>query len=313
MPRKQIVILDKETLGADLDFSALTKFGDITEFKITTSDETLDRIQNAHIVITNKVLITAEMMQKAPKLELICIAATGMNNVDLDAAEKLNIPVKNVTGYSTNSVVQHTFSLLFYLMEHMHYYNDTVRSGLWSISGLFTDVSQPFHEISGKKWGIIGMGSIGQEVAKIATAFGAHVGYYSTSGENTSQPYLHQPLDVLLSTSDIISIHAPLNDKTYALINENNLPLLKKNAVLLNLGRGGIINEPDLAYALDRQEIYAALDVLEKEPIEPSNPLMKIENKERLLITPHIAWTSVEARQKLLKGVVKNIEEFLKG
>ena len=313
MPRKQIVILDKETLGADLDFSALTKFGDITEFKITTSNETLDRIQNAHIVITNKVLITAEMMQKAPKLELICIAATGMNNVDLDAAEKLNIPVKNVTGYSTNSVVQHTFSLLFYLMGHMPYYDNSVRSGLWSISGLFTDVSQPFHEIAGKKWGIIGMGSIGQEVAKIATAFGAHVGYYSTSGKNTSQPYLQQPLDVLLSTSDIISIHAPLNDKTYALINEDNLPLLKENAVLLNLGRGGIINEPDLAYALDRQEIYAALDVLEKEPIEASNPLMKIENKERLLITPHIAWTSIEARQTLLKGVVKNIEEFLKG
>jgi len=311
MLRKQIVILDQETLGADLDLSPLEQFGDVTQFKITTKDETLERIQNAHIVITNKVVITEEMMQKSPKLELICIAATGMNNVDLDAAKKLNIPVKNVAGYSTNSVVQHTFSLLFYLMEHMHYYDETVRSGLWSISGLFTDVSRPFQEISGKKWGIIGMGSIGQEVAKIATAFGAHVSYHSTSGANTSQPYLHQPLDVLLSTSDIISIHAPLNDKTYALINEENLPLLKKGAILLNLGRGGIINEADLAYALDRQDIYAGLDVLEKEPIDANNPLMKIEQKERLLITPHIAWASIEARRKLLEGIVKNIQDFV--
>jgi len=314
MLRKQIVILDQETLGADLDLSALEQFGDVTKFKTTIENETFSRIQNAHIVITNKVVITAEMMQKSPKLELICIAATGMNNVDLDAAEKLNIPVKNVAGYSTNSVVQHTFSLLFYLMEHMPYYDEAVRSGLWSMSGLFTDVGRPFHEIAGKKWGVIGMGSIGQEVAKIATAFGAHVGYYSTSGANTaSHPYLHQPLDVLLSTSDIISIHAPLNDKTYALINEENLPLLKKNAILLNLGRGGIINEPDLAYALDRQEIYAGLDVLEKEPVDANNPLMHIAHQERLLITPHIAWASIEARQKLLKGIVKNIEDFLKG
>ena len=312
MLRKQIVILDQETLGADLDLSALEQFGDVTKFKTTIENETFSRIQNAHIVITNKVVITAEMMQKSPKLELICIAATGMNNVDLDAAQKLNIPVKNVAGYSTNSVVQHTFSLLFYLMEHMPYYDETVRSGLWSMSGLFTDVGQPFHEIAGKKWGVIGMGSIGQEVAKIATAFGAHVGYYSTSGANTtSHPYLHQPLDVLLSTSDIISIHAPLNDKTYALINEENLPLLKKNAILLNLGRGGIINEPDLAYALDRQEIYAGLDVLEKEPIDANNPLMHIAHQERLLITPHIAWASIEARRKLLAGIVSNIETHL--
>jgi len=313
MSRKQIVILDKETLGSDLDISALRQFGDVIEFKITTANETFDNIKNANIVITNKVVITAEMMEKSPKLELICIAATGMNNVDLDAAQKLNIPVKNVAGYSTNSVVQHTFSLLFYLMEHMDYYDHSVRSGLWSMSGLFTNVGHPFHEIAGKKWGIIGMGSIGKEVAKVATAFGAHVGYYSTSGESRSSSYLQQPLDVLLSTSDIISIHAPLNDKTYALINENNLPFLKDKAVLLNLGRGGIINETDLAYELERREIYAGLDVLEQEPIEAGNPLMKIKHQERLLITPHIAWASIEARENLLKGIVENIETYLKG
>lgn len=310
--RKQIVILDVETLGEDLDLSPLEKFGDVTKYKNSTIDETLERIQNAHIVISNKVVLTEEMMMKAPKLELICIAATGMNNVDLEAAKKLNIVVKNVAGYSTQSVVQHTFAMLFYLLEHMKYYDDVVQTGLWTISGLFTDVSHPFHEIAGKKWGIIGMGTIGKEVAKVATAFGATVSYYSTSGNNTDTGYISQPLDVLLSTSDIVSIHAPLNDKTYALINETNLPLLKEKAVLLNLGRGGIINETDLAYELDRREIYAGLDVLEKEPIDMQNRLMQIEHKERLLITPHIAWTSIEARKKLLEGIVTNIKSFLK-
>ena len=309
--RKKIVILDTETLGEDLDLTPLEQFGDVTGYKTTTVDETLGRIQGAHIIISNKVVLTKEMMRQCADLELICIAATGMNNVDLEAAQELGIAVKNVAGYSTQSVVQHTFAILFYLLEHMKYYDNVVQNGLWSMSGLFTDVSRPFHEIAGKKWGIIGMGTIGQEVAKIATAFGAHVGYYSTSGQNTDHPYLNQPLDVLLATSDIISIHAPLSEKTYSLISENNLPLLKEKAILLNLGRGGIINETDLAYELDRREIYAGLDVLEKEPIDANNRLLQIVNKERLLITPHIAWTSIESRKKLLEGIVKNIKSFL--
>jgi len=309
--RKQIVILDTLTLGEDLDLTALEKFGDIRAYKNSTVDETFERIQSAEIVISNKVVLTEEMMQKSPKLALVCIAATGMNNVDLNAAQKLGIIVKNVSGYSTQSVVQHTFGMLFYLIEHLNYYNGAVQTGLWSMSGLFTDLSHPFYEISGKKWGIIGMGTIGKEVAKVATAFGAKISYYSTSGNNLDQPYINQPLDLLLSTSDIISIHAPLNEKTYALINETNLPLLKNKAVLLNLGRGGIINETDLAYELDRREIYAGLDVLEKEPLDPHNRLNQIEHKERLLITPHIAWTSIEARKRLLEGIIANIKSFL--
>ena len=310
--RKQIVILDNETLGKDLDLSVLKKLGDVTLYKNTMPDETLKYIQNAHIVISNKVVLTKEIMQKSPKLELICIAATGMNNVDLTAAQNLGIVVKNVTGYSTQSVVQHTFAMLFYLLEHLKYYDSIVQTGLWGMSGLFTNVSHPFYEISGKKWGIIGLGTIGKEVAKIATAFGATVSYHSTSGQNLESTYLHQPLDVLLTTSDIISIHAPLNDKTFALINETNLPLLKEKAILLNLGRGGIINETDLAYELNRREIYAGLDVLEKEPIDLINRLNQIKHKERLLITPHIAWTSIEARRKLLAGIIENIKKFLK-
>jgi glycerate dehydrogenase len=309
--RKQIVILDTETLGEDLDLDILSQFGDVTRYRNTLPEETLERIRPAHIVISNKVVLTKEMMEKSPYLKLVCIAATGMNNVDLSAAEALNITVKNVAGYSTQSVVQHTFAMLFYLREHLKYYDSIVQTGLWSMSGLFTDVSHPFSEIHGKKWGIIGMGTIGKEVAGVATAFGATVSYYSTSGKNHTSQYLQQPLDILLSTSDIISIHAPLNENTYGLINETNLPLIKEGGILLNLGRGGIINETDLAYTLDRREIYAGLDVLEKEPIDMQNRLMQIEHKERLLITPHIAWTSIEARKKLLEGIANNIKTHL--
>jgi glycerate dehydrogenase len=311
MMRREIVILDVETLGSDLDLSVLEAFGNVTKYQTTQASEVQSKIEDAHIVITNKVVLTQEMLSLARHLELVCIAATGMNNVDLDAAKALNIAVKNVAGYSTASVVQHTFAMLFYVGEHLKYYDNVVQTGLWSLSGLFTDVSHPFGEIAGKKWGVIGLGSIGLQVANVASAFGAEVCYYSTSGNNHNTTYPERSLEELLKTCDIVSIHAPLNDATYALLNDTNLPLLKEKAILLNLGRGGIVNETDLAYELDRREIYAALDVLEQEPIDMENPLMKIEHKERLLITPHIAWTSIEARKKLLEGIVENIATFV--
>ena len=306
-----IVILDAKTLGDDLDISVLDAFGTVTVYQTTSREETLERIQIADIIITNKVVITANMMEEAPRLKLICIAATGMNNVDLGAAQYKGIEVKNVAGYSTKSVVQHTFAMALYLLEKMAYYDAVVKDATWTESGLFTDVSHPFYEISGKKWGIIGFGAIGQEVAKIATAFGAEVSYHSTSGKNLHHGYPHQSLEFILRDCDIISIHAPLNDDTYNLINEINLPYMKDDAILLNLGRGGIINETDLAFELDRRSLYAGLDVLEEEPMNLNNRLNEVKHKERLLITPHMAWTSIEARKKLLEGIVANIQEFL--
>lgn len=307
----KVVILDAKTLGSDLDLSVLDTFGDVISYQTTSADETLERIQIADIVITNKVVLSANIMSQAPKLKLICIAATGMNNVDLDAAKFQGIEVKNVAGYSTKSVVQHTFSMALYLVEKMAYYDATVKDMTWSNSGLFTDISHPFYEISGKKWGIIGFGTIGQEVAKIATAFGAEVSYHSTSGKNLNHAYPHQSLEFILKDCDIISIHAPLNDDTYNIINENNLPYMKDDAILLNLGRGGIVNETDLAFELDRRTLYAGLDVLEQEPLTLNNRLNEVKHKERLLITPHIAWASIEAREKLLEGIVENIQTFL--
>ena len=307
----KLALLDAETLGADLDLSPLETFGELEVYEITEPDETLDNIDDAEIVITNKVVIDRAIMQAAPQLKLICVAATGTNNIDLDAAEELGIAVKNVAGYSTQSVTEHTFAMLFAIVKKMEYYTLYARGGAWSQSPIFTHLDQPFWEIAGKRWGIIGMGAIGRNVARIATAMGAEVVYHSTSGTNTDQPYTHLDLDELLSTSQIVSIHAPLNDQTRDLIGADNLPLLSEGAIILNLGRGGIINEAALAKELDRRELYAGLDVLETEPVTAYHPLMHIHHIERLLLTPHIAWGSVEARQKLLEGIVNNIQNFL--
>jgi lactate dehydrogenase-like 2-hydroxyacid dehydrogenase len=308
----KIVLLDAKTLGEDLDLSIFEKFGTFISYETTSAKKTMRRIEDADIVLTNKVVITQEMMERASRLKLICITATGMNNVDLKSAKSLGIAVKNVAGYSTKSVVQHTFAMALYLLEQLSYYDNAVKSGKWTQSKLFTDVSRPFFEISGKRWGIIGLGAIGQEVARVAEAFGAEVSYYSTSGSNLHHAYPHRPLEFILRDSDIISIHAPLNEDTMSLIDERNLHLIKEGAILLNLGRGGIINETDLLFELNRRRFYAGLDVLEQEPLSPTSLFHRIKDPTQLLITPHIAWTSIEARKKLLKGVAKNIKSFLK-
>ena len=309
----KIVVLDAKTLGCDVDLNILKEFGQLEIYETTSKDETKNRVKDADIIVTNKVVIDKNIMDEAKNLKLICIAATGMNNVDLNYAQKKGITVKNVVGYSTYSVVQHTFAMAFYLIEHLREYDDFVKNKDWSRSDIFTCLNWPFFEIHNKRWGIIGLGTIGKKVAEVAKSFGCDVVYYSTSGKNIDSNYKHVPLDSLLCTSDIISIHAPLNEKTENLLNKTNLIKLKDKAILLNLGRGGIINEEDLAKIVDEKEIYVGLDVTKKEPIEPDNPLLKVKNKNRILITPHIAWTSIEAREKLVLSIVKNIEDFLEG
>jgi glycerate dehydrogenase len=306
----KLVLLDADTLGSDLDLSPLEAFGDLEVYDITTPEETAENIAQADVVITNKVVIDRPLMEANPTLKLICVAATGMNNIDLDAAQELGITVKNVAGYSTHSVTQHTFALALHLIEKMPYYTTYAQGGAWSQSPIFTHLAHPFWEIRNKRWGIIGMGAIGRNVAQVASAFGAEVVYHSTSGTNTGQPWEHLSLEELLRTSDIVSIHAPLNPATTNLLNADNLPLLRDGAVLLNLGRGGIVNEKALAAELDRRELYAALDVTSTEPIPSYNPLLHIHHTERLALTPHIAWASIEARRKLLEGIVENIRSF---
>jgi glycerate dehydrogenase len=251
-------------------------------------------------------------MDQAARLKLICIAATGMNNVDLDYAMNKNIPVKNVSGYSTDSVTQSTFAMLFYLMNHLQYYDEYVKSGSYTQSPIFTHHGREFYELKNKTFGIIGLGTIGKTVAKIASSFSCRVVYYSTSGNNRNADYERVSLETLLKSSDLISIHAPLNENTENLIGLKELTMMKRTAILINAGRGGIVSEKDLAAALDEDLIYGAgLDVLEKEPIDKGNPLLSIKNREKLLITPHIAWASLESRTLLMDKVYDNIKDYL--
>ena len=307
----QIVILDRATLGFDIDVNIFSKFGNVTSYDSTKENETAQRVKNADIVLTNKVVIGKNEIDNS-NIKLICITATGMNNVDLEYAKEKNIAVKNVAGYSTSSVVQVGFSMILYFVQKLNYYKKYVDEGNWQKNKLFTHIDEPFFELDKKRVGIIGLGEIGRNFAKKAKAFDCEVVYYSTSGKNSNSEYKSISLEELLKTSDIISIHAPLNENTKNLLTYENMKNMKDGAILLNLGRGGIINENDLAKLIDEKEIYCGIDVVSKEPIEESNPLLKVKNKDRLLLTPHIGWASIEARTRLVNMVALNIKEFLK-
>lgn len=306
-----IVLLDTLTFG-DTSLADFNLVGEVHAYPTTSVDETAQRIREAEVIVTNKVVIDEAAMEAAPKLRLICVAATGMNNIDHAAAERRGIVVKNVAGYSTDAVVQHTFSILFYLMGHSRYYDEYVKNGGWQQEEVFTHIGPSFHELRGKTWGIIGLGEIGRGVARIAEAFGAKVCYYSTSGKNENGDFEKTTLSRLIESSDIVSIHAPLNASTENLISHSELLQLKDGAVLLNLGRGGIVDEDALSVIIDVKPIYVGLDVLAKEPMKPSHPLLKVKHPERLYLTPHIAWTSVEARQRLIAATIENIKTFAK-
>lgn len=307
-----IVLLDADTLGKDANLEAFKEFGQLISYPKTSKDEITKRVANANIVITNKVIIDKEAMDNAPKLKLICIAATGMNNVDLEYAKQKDIVVKNVAGYSTKSVAQHTLMQVLSLAGHNHHYNHYVQSGQWAKSPIFVNIDKPFHDLEHKCWGIVGLGSIGQEVAKLASAFGCEIFYYSTSGKNRSNTYKRLNLDELLKTCHIVTIHAPLNAKTNNLINKEKLALMKQDAIILNVARGGIVNEEALVEAINNEKIYASVDVLTREPMSQDSPYLHVKKSERILLSPHLAWASVEARKRLIKGVCKNIEAFLK-
>ncbi len=307
--KQKIVFLDKKTLGDDINLDIFKNFGEIIIYETTKSTETLQRVQNADIVVTNKVVINKHIIEKS-NIKLICVAATGMNNIDLEYAKQKDIVVKNVAGYSTSSVSQLALSFVLQFVQKINYYDNYVKTGGWEESDIFTNLEKPFYELDNKQWGIIGLGSIGKKVAQIASGFGCNVSYYSTSSTNYNTNYNMLELDELLTKCDIVSIHSPLNDKTLNLINKTNLHLLKDKAILLNLGRGGIVNEQDISDEIDKREIYFATDVVSVEPIEKESPLLKIKNKNQILITPHIAWGSIEARNRLIDGVKKNIVEF---
>ena len=309
----KIVFLDAKTIGEDIDLSGFDALGEVVKYGFSTTEEARERSKDADVLILNKVQVNQQTIGEADHLKLVCVTATGTNNLDKEYLDKRGIAWRNVAGYSTESVAQHTFAMLFYLLEKLPYYDDYVKSEKYVNDVSFTHFAKAFHELSGMTYGIIGLGNIGRRVADIAKAFGCRVIYYSTSGRNSQPGYERVDFDELLEQSDIVSIHAPLDENTLGLMNKEAFAKMKNSAILLNVGRGPIINEADLAEALNNKTIAAAgLDVLSVEPMQEDNPLRGIKDSELLLITPHIAWAGVEARNRLMGIILGQIKEYFK-
>ncbi len=309
----KIVVLDAQTVGEDVDWSGYEKLGEVVRHPYSATEEVPERVKDAEVIIVNKVLINEQTVGNAKNLKLVCALATGTNNLDKEYLESRGIIWHNVAGYSTEAVAQHTFAMLFYLLEKLRYYDEYVKDGAYEKSPLFTHFANGFAEIKGKTWGIIGLGTIGRRVAEIARVFGAKVIYYSASGAAPQDGYEQVDFDTLLAASDIISVHAPLNEYTENLMNKEAFAKMKSSAIFLNVGRGPIVVEQDLFEALESGELAAAgLDVLCKEPIAADNPLLQIKDSRKLLITPHIAWASVEARDRLVQMVLEQVQEYAK-
>lgn len=307
----KIVFLDDKTIGDDWDRTQFETLGEVVMYGYSNEAEIPERVADADVVIVNKGEMNAQTLKGAKNLKLVCVTATGTNNLDKEYLAQNNIAWRNVAGYSTENVAQHTFVLLFYLLEKMAYYDRYVKTEQYVNDKMFTHFGEKFHELSGKTWGIIGMGAIGQRVAGLAKAFGCHVIYYSTTGKNNQPEYERVTFEELLKMSDIVSVHAPLTEETRLLMNKEAFERMKESALFINVGRGPIVDEQALADALNERKIAGAgLDVLTEEPMTEDNPLRFIKDSNRLVITPHIAWASIEARARLMHIVADQIKAF---
>ena len=309
-----IVILERDSLGSDIDVSCYEKFGNVTIYGNTVERQVAQRVKDAEIIMGNKAPMNEQTLRDAAHVKLICLFSTGYDCVDLAYCKSRGIRVANVVDYCTDAVCQHTFAMLFYLLEHMRHYDEYVKSGAYGEQERFSNFDLPFTELQGKTWGIIGMGHIGRKVASVAQAFGCRILFYSASGKSTCTEYERVDLDTLLSAADFLSLHCPLSDRTRGLIDKDALVKMKRTAILLNVARGPVIDNGDLYWALQNGEIAAAgLDVLEKEPITSDNLLGRIQDSNKLLITPHLAWATIEARTRIVEEVYRNVEAYLQG
>ena len=305
----KIVFLDAATMG-DVSFEPISSLGEFVAYDRSSQEEAIERVSDCDVLIINKVLVTPELIDAASSLKLICESATGVNNIDVEYAASKGIPVRNAVGYSSASVAQAAFMQILSLCGQGPYYDDCVKSGKYSAMDMFTDPSVSWTELAGKTIGIIGMGNIGSRAAKIAEAFGMNVCYFSTSGTGHCKEYPCMSLEELLKVSDVVSIHAPLNERTSGLIGAAELSLMKPTAILVNMGRGGIVDEKALADAIDAGVIAgAALDVFVNEPLPADNPLLHVKHPERLRLAPHAAWASVEARTRLVSMMADNVRK----
>ena len=306
---KKIVFLDEYSI-AGRDLSSITSQGEYVAYDNTRKEEVVERLKGADVAITNKVLIDGEAMRQLPDLKLICVAATGMNNVDLEAAKELGIVVKNAVGYSTTSVAETTLASALALARNIVYFDEYFHDGRYSKADRAFCYDRFTFELRGKKWGIIGLGNIGREVARLATAFGCEVRYFSTSGTKREEAYPSMELKEMLEWCDILSVHSPLNERTRGLVGREELKVMKPTSLVINVARGGIIDEEALAEALDNGWVAAAaLDVFSVEPLRES-PLYNIKDRYRLLASPHNAWSAAEAIDRLIECVANNIRTW---
>ncbi len=310
----KLVVLERNSVGTDIDVNCFEKFGEVDYYPNTVAENTAERVKDADIIIANKAPMNESTLKDAPNVKLICLFATGFDNVDLAYCRSRGIGVANVVNYSTAAVVQHTLLLALALEEKLAFYDDYVKSDTYANQDRFSNFDRPFGEFEGKTWGIVGMGNIGRKVAQVVQALGCKVIFYSASGKSSCTEYERVELDELLAQSDILSLHCPLSDRTRGLINKEAFSKMKKSAILVNVARGPVVDTQALYDALTEGQIAAAgLDVLEKEPISKDNPLGRIKDSTKLIITPHMAWASTEARMRLVDEVVENIQAFLDG
>jgi glycerate dehydrogenase len=310
----KIAVLERNSVGEDVDISLFEKLGEVVTYPVTKAGEVIERIQGADIIVVNKAPVTKEVLESAPDLKMVAEFATGYDNIDIAECEKRGIAVANVSGYSTTSVAQHTMAMALFLLEHLSYYDNYVKSGEYASQDRFSNFDRRYNELESLTWGIIGMGAIGQKVAGLAEAFGSRVIFHSVTGKSQVTRYEQVDFDTLLAQSDILSLHCPLTDLTRGLINEEALSKMKKTAILINVARGAVVDTKALYRALKDDVIGAAgLDVLEKEPMAKDDPLILLQDSEKLIITPHMAWGSTQARMKLVQETYENMKAFLDG
>ncbi len=311
----KIVILERDSVGSDVSVECISDFGETIVYHNTTTIEQIqERVKDADIIIANKAPMREETLKDAENVRLICEFATGYDNCDLAYCSSRGIKVTNVRDYCSAMVAQHTFALALALSEKLPHYDNYVKSGEYSAQGRFSNFDLPFYELEGKTWGIVGMGNIGRRVAKIAEAMGCEVIFHSVTGKSACTEYKRVDKETLLTESDFLSLHCPLSGLTMDFIDGEALKRMKKSAVLINVARGKVVNNTALYEALEAGEIAAAgLDVVENEPLELTNPLSRLKDSNKLIITPHLAWASVEARRRCVQGAYENIAAFLRG
>lgn len=306
----KIVFLDTATLGEDVSLAPFKTLGELETHSVTEDSQIVERSFDADVLVVNKVRIEKRHLQRLLKLKLICLAATGMDNIDLVACQERGVAVKNAKGYSTDSVAQTALAMVLSLQCRLPEQDEFGKSH-WVNDTVFTNLNSPFRELRGKTWGIIGLGDIGSKCAEVASALGCEVVYYSTTGSERSKVYRRASLEEVLG-SHVVGVHCPLTEKTRHLINKNNVSFLRNDAVLVNVARGGVMDERAVVDRFKSTKLRLGVDVASVEPVRKDNPLLEIADSKRFTLTPHMAWSALEARTRLMEIVLQNIKDWIR-